>query len=109
MSALGTDAEEACRAIAAAAAALDAFLAAFREKNGTALELEPEARERLIVLAGAGAAEVEALCARLFANYPLGLNLVRERTGREAFALPAAAVDDPEGHLNSLIRETYAR
>ena len=49
------------------------------------------------------------LRARLFANSPLGLNLVRERTGREAFALPAAAVDDPEGHLNSLIRETYAR
>jgi hypothetical protein len=109
MSARGTDAEEACRAIAAAAAALDAFLAAFREKHGTALELAPEARERLIALAGADAGEVEALCARLFANYPLGLNLVRERTGREGFTLPAAAVDDPEGHLNSLIRETYAR
>jgi hypothetical protein len=109
MAALGTDAEEACRAIEAAAGALDGFLAAFRGKHGIALELEPEARERLVVLAGAGASEVEALCARLFANYPLGLNLVRERTGREAFTLPPAAVDDPEGHLNSLIRETYAR
>jgi ATP-dependent Clp protease ATP-binding subunit ClpX len=105
----GTDAEEACRAIAAAAAALDGFLAGFREKHGISLELEPEARERLIVLAGARVAEVEALCAKLFANYPLGLNLLRERTGRDAFAIPAAAVADPDGHLNGLIRESYAR
>jgi len=109
MATRGTDAEEACRAIGEAAAALERYLAGFREKHGIRLDLDPEARERVIVLSGAAAAEVEALCARLFANYPLGLNLLRERTGRDSFAIPAAAVGDPEGHLNGLIRETYAR
>jgi hypothetical protein len=109
MSARGTDAEEACRAIGDAAAALDRFLAAFREKHGIVLAPTPEARERIVVLAGAGAAEVEALCARLFANYPLGLNLLRERTGRDTFPVPEAAIADPDAHLNGLIRETYAR
>ena len=109
MSVRGTDAEEACRAIGAAAAALDRFLAAFREKHGIALEFTPEARERIIVLAGAGAAEVEALCSKLFANYPLGLNLLRERTGRDIFTISADSITDPEGYLNGLIRENYAR
>jgi hypothetical protein len=109
MAARGTDAEEACRAIADAAAALDRFLADFREQHRITLEFDAEARERLVVLGGASAAGVAALCARLFANYPLGLNLLRERTGRDAFAIPAAAIADPEGHLNGLIRENYAR
>jgi hypothetical protein len=78
-------------------------------KHGIALEFAPEARERIIVLAGAGAAAVEALCTKLFANYPLGLNLLRERTGRDTFAISAAAIADPEGYLNGLIRENYAR
>ena len=39
----------------------------------------------------------------------LGLNLLRERTGRDGFPLTAAAVEDPEAHLNGLIRESYAR
>jgi len=109
MSVRGTDAEEAGRFIGESAAALERFVAAFRERHGIALEFVLEARERLIVLAGAGAAEIEALLARLFANYALGLNLLRERTGRDAFAISAAAIDDPEGYLNGLIRENYAR
>jgi hypothetical protein len=109
MSARGTDAEEACRVIGDAAAALDRFLAAFREKHAITLEFTPEARERLVVLAGAGAAEVEALCAKLFVNYPLGLNLLREHTGRDTFAVSAEAIADPEGYLNGLIRENYAQ
>jgi endopeptidase Clp ATP-binding regulatory subunit ClpX len=109
MSARGTDAEEACRAIGEAAAALDRFLAAFRESHGISLELASGARERIVVEAGAGAEQVEALAAKLFANYPLGLNLLRERTGRDSFPVPESAIADPEAHLNALIRETYAK
>ncbi len=109
MAVRGTDAEEACRAVEGAVSALDRFLAAFRERHGTTLELTPEARDRLIVQAGADAAELEALCARLFANYPLGLNLLREHAGRDRFTVPAEAIADPDGFLNALIRENYAR
>jgi len=109
MSVRGTDAEEACRVIGDAAAAIDRFQASFREKHGIDLEFTPEARERIVVLAGAGAAEVEALCSKFFANYPLGLNLLRERTGLDTFKISAAAITDPEGYLNGLIRENYAR
>jgi hypothetical protein len=109
MSARGTDAEEACRVVGEAAAALDRSLAAFREQHGITLEFTPEARERIIVLAEAVAAEVEAQFSRLFANYPLGLNLLREHTGRDTFTISAAAIADPEGYLNGLIRENYAQ
>jgi endopeptidase Clp ATP-binding regulatory subunit ClpX len=109
MAARGTDAEEACRAIEEAAAALDRFLGAFSEKNGITRDLAPAAREHLIVLAGAAPADVEALCAKVFANYALGLNLLRERTGRDVFPVPVDAVADPDGHLNRLIKESYAQ
>jgi endopeptidase Clp ATP-binding regulatory subunit ClpX len=106
MTELGTDAEEACRHIEEAAAGVDRFAASFREKHGITLEMTGEARELIIVRAGGE--ETEAFCAKLFANYPLGLNLLRERKGKDTFTIPAAAVDDPEQHLNRLIRESYA-
>ncbi|HEY5999169.1 MAG TPA: AAA family ATPase [bacterium] len=109
MATRGTDAAEACRAIEESVAALDRFLAAFREKHGIVLEPDPAAREHLVLLAGAAPAEVEAVCARVFANYGLGLNLLRERTGRDHFTVPVEAVSDPDGHLNRLIRESYAQ
>jgi hypothetical protein len=109
MSSRGTDAEEACRAIEESVAALERFLGAFHEKTGITLDVVPEAREHIVVLAGAAPAEVEALCARAFANYALGLNLLRERTGRDHFPVPVEAVTDPDGHLNRLIRESYAQ
>jgi len=102
----GTDAEEACRAIGDAGEALERFLSGFRERHGISLELTPEAREHLIVRCGAE--EVEAFAGRLFANYPLGLALLRERRGVTAFTVPAEAVDSPDDHLNRIIRESYA-
>jgi hypothetical protein len=52
---------------------------------------------------------VEALCAKLNSRTTLGLNLLREHTGRDRFTIAADAIADPEGFLNGLIRENYAR
>ena len=40
-------------------------------------------------------------------NYGHGLRLIREKTGKRKFLIPAAAVENPEHYLNCLIQEAY--
>ncbi len=40
-------------------------------------------------------------------NYGHGLKLIREKTGKRKFLIPAAAVESPEQYLNCLIQEAY--
>jgi REP element-mobilizing transposase RayT len=40
-------------------------------------------------------------------NYDHGLKLIREKTGKRQFLIPAGGVDNPEHYLNCLIQEAY--
>jgi endopeptidase Clp ATP-binding regulatory subunit ClpX len=40
-------------------------------------------------------------------NYGHGLNLIREKTGKRQFLIPAGGVENPEQYLNGLIQEAY--
>jgi endopeptidase Clp ATP-binding regulatory subunit ClpX len=40
-------------------------------------------------------------------NYDQGLKLIREKTGKRQFLIPAGGVEDPEEYLNGLIQEAY--
>jgi ATP-dependent Clp protease ATP-binding subunit ClpX len=40
-------------------------------------------------------------------NYGHGLRLIREKTGKRKFLIPAGGVDDPEQYLNCLIQDAY--
>lgn len=40
-------------------------------------------------------------------NYAHGLKLIKEKTGRQEFIIPASGIDDPEQFLNHLIQEAY--
>jgi hypothetical protein len=42
-----------------------------------------------------------------FRNYGHGLKLIREKTGKRRFFIPAAGIENPEYYLNSLIQEAY--
>jgi hypothetical protein len=37
------------------------------------------------------------------------LELIRDKTGQKEFTMTREAVDDPEGHLDRMIREIYKR
>ena len=50
----------------------------------------------------------EEVCERLFANYPLGLQLLHEKTGRTSFEIDAGAVEEPDRHLDGMIKEKYS-
>ena len=74
------------------------------------VELRPDdARARLSLgqaLSESGR-DAEALCRRLFANYPLGVQLLREKSGMSHLELDQRAVDEPDSELDRMIKENY--
>lgn len=102
----GTDEEEAVQFFSGLLAGVDRFRSSFREKNSLAIEFTAAARDRLLEIATAEG-DAEALCRRLFANYPLGLQLLHEKTGKESFELDRDAVEEPDAHLDRMIKENY--
>ena len=102
----GTDEEEAVRFFSGLFAGVERFRSSFREKHSLNIEFTAEARDRLLEIA-AVEGDAEALCRRLFANYPLGLQLLHEKRGKESFELDRDAVEEPDAHLDRMIKENY--
>jgi ATP-dependent Clp protease ATP-binding subunit ClpX len=81
----------------------------FDRKHGIRLQFEEEAIDRITAIALDEDGKGAALCSRLFKDYEHGLKLIRDKIGRKEFVLPKEAVENPEGYLNTLIREMYSR
>ena len=81
----------------------------FDRKHGIRLHFEEEAVDRITAIALDEDGKGAALCSRLFKDYEHGLKLIRDKIGQKEFVLPKEAVDNPEGYLNTLIREMYSR
>lgn len=47
------------------------------------------------------------ICTQLMKNCEHGFKLIKEKTGRSEFLITEEAVDDPEGYLSKLIKESY--
>jgi hypothetical protein len=102
----GADEEEAVAFIKELLEGIERFRSGFREKHGKSIRFTVEARDR--IMARAEEDGTEALCWRIFENYPLGLQLLHEKTGQSEFELDISAVDDPDGHLDGMIKEKYS-
>ena len=81
----------------------------FDRKHGIRLQFEEEAIDRITAIALDEDGKGAALCSRLFKDYEHGLKLIRDKIGQKEFVLPKEAVENPEGYLNTLIREMYSR
>jgi len=103
----GADEEEAISFLKGLMDGIERFRTSFREKHGKGLTFTDEARDRIMTRAGVDG-ESEALCWRIFENYPLGLQLLQEKTGKSEFELDVDAVDNPDGHLDGMIKEKYS-
>jgi endopeptidase Clp ATP-binding regulatory subunit ClpX len=102
----GTDEEEAMSYLKELSDGIQSFQKTFREHNGMSIVLTPEAKE-LLLAKSFPSGEAADFCWKHFANYPLGLQLMHDRTGREEFELDARAVDEPDRFLDRLIKENY--
>lgn len=80
----------------------------FYGKHGIEIEFDERAIARLTELAVEQGQTAEGICAGLTENFEHGFKLIRDRIGQSRFVLTAEAVDDPQGYLNKVIKETYS-
>ena len=89
------------------AAEVRAFAEKFRREHGLELVFDDEAMISLVQRAGREGVGVEALCARLFKDFPFGLQLVARSTSQRSFAIHREAVERPDKYLSDLVVHCY--
>lgn len=88
---------------AAHAGEVRAFVERFQRENGFTLEFDSSAIGALAARAQREGMSVEALCAKLFKDYPFGLKLVTRSTGETRFHITADAVASPDKYVSDLV------
>ncbi len=83
------------------------FSARFSAEHGLELVFDAEAVRALVRRAEREGCGVEDLCARLFKDYPFGLQLVSRSTGQKAFHMNQESVDRPDRFLSDLVVSSY--
>ncbi|WP_078816170.1 AAA family ATPase [Prosthecobacter debontii] len=84
-----------------------AFAANFAREHGLELVLDAGAVKALVLRAEREGISVDALCDRLFKDYPFGLQLVSRSTGQKAFHVDREAVERPDKFLSDLVVASY--
>lgn len=104
---------EQCRAEAATwesdvrAAEVRQFAARFQEEHNIELAFEPPAIRSLVDRAQREGSTVEAVCQRLFKDFPFGLRLASRNTNQTRFVIDHDAAENPEKYLSDLVVNTY--
>lgn len=88
---------------AAHAGEVRAFAERFQREHGLTLEFDSEAMAAIAARAQREGMHVEALCAKLFKDYPFGLKLVTRSTGETRFVITSEAVANPDKYVSELV------
>jgi ATP-dependent Clp protease ATP-binding subunit ClpX len=102
-----TDLEVAAEEIQATQQAVRDFAGQFSLINDIEVSFSDSAVDALAERVGNGHQEVADYLKTALRNYGHGLKLIREKTGKRQFLIPAEGVENPEQYLNCLIQETY--
>ena len=86
---------------------LEHFEQSFCEDSGITITFEESALNRILEKALQSETPVDELCGTMFKGYNHGLNLIREKNGHHEFVLSRESIEDPEGYLDKLIKESY--
>jgi endopeptidase Clp ATP-binding regulatory subunit ClpX len=86
---------------------VQAFADQFKHEHGIELRFEHDAVRAIIERVEREGSTVRALCARLFKDYPFGLQLVARNLGTNTFTLNRSAVGDTDKHLGELVAQWY--
>ena len=86
---------------------VEAFADAFKKAHGLDLHFTAEAVRAIIDRVEREGSSVENLCARLFKDFPFGLQLVSKNSGTTVFTVDQVAVEDPDKHLSELVARSY--
>lgn len=83
------------------------FAERFTAEHGVKITFESEAVERILSRAAEENLGVREFCERAFKDYQFGLTLIKRNSGRIEFAIPARAVDNPDGVLSEWVVASY--
>jgi ATP-dependent Clp protease ATP-binding subunit ClpX len=83
------------------------FCERFSSEHGVKITFESEAIERILSRAAEETVGVREFCERAFKDYQFGLTLIKRNSGRIEFAIPARAVDNPDGVLSEWVVASY--
>lgn len=88
---------------AAHAGEVRAFAERFQREHGFTLDFDDEAIAAVAARAQREGMHVEAMCMKLFKDYPFGLKLVTRSTGETRFAITSDAVASPDRYVSELV------
>lgn len=88
---------------AAHAGEVRAFAERFQREHGFTLDFDDEAIAAVAARAQLEGMHVEAMCMKLFKDYPFGLKLVTRSTGDTRFAITPEAVASPDRYVSELV------
>ncbi|MFO1485408.1 MAG: AAA family ATPase [Verrucomicrobiaceae bacterium] len=88
---------------AAHAGEVKAFVERFQREHGFTLDFDATAVAAIAARAQREGMSVEAMCARLFKDYPFGLKLVTRATNETRFTIPADAIANPDKFVSELV------
>ena len=87
--------------------AVVAYAEAFKRDHGLELHFQADAVRAIVERVEREGVPVEALCKRLFKDYPFGLQLVARNHNTTSFNLGHEAVEDPDRYLSELVASSY--
>ena len=102
-----TDVETVVEEIQAIQEAARNFIGEFSERNDLDVSFSAAAVDALAEKAWKESLDLAECLKAAFRNYAHGLKLIREKTGKRQFLIPAEGVENPEQYLNGLIQEAY--
>ncbi len=83
------------------------FAERFSSEHGVRISFETEAVDRILAKAAEQSLGVREFCERAFKDYQFGLTLIKRNSGRTDFAIPARAVENPDGVLSEWVVASY--
>jgi endopeptidase Clp ATP-binding regulatory subunit ClpX len=84
-----------------------AYEVVFLDRLGLSLQFTDEAVDEIMSRAISTGSSSSAICKSLSQDLEFGLKLVRDKTGRDNFAITLEAIENPEGYINRLIKDSY--
>lgn len=88
---------------AAHAGEVRAFAERFQREHGFELQFDDASFAAAAARAQREGMHVEAMCAKLFKDYPFGLKLVAQSTGEVRFVITPEAIADPDRFVSELV------
>jgi endopeptidase Clp ATP-binding regulatory subunit ClpX len=84
-----------------------AYEVVFLERLGLSLQFAEDAVDEILARSISTGRPSSQICKALSQDLEFGLKLVRDKTGRDNFDITREAIENPEGYINRLIKESY--